>query len=36
MTETEVLEFFTKGGQPRHEVEAMFQMARDAYRSKRA
>lgn len=33
MREAEVREFFEKGGQPAHEVEAMFQLARDGYRA---
>ena len=33
MTEAEVWDFFEKGGQPSHEVEAMFGLAREAYRA---
>lgn len=36
MTETEVREFFEMGGQSSSDVEAMFRMAREAYRSTHA
>lgn len=34
MTETKVRDFFEKGGQPSSDVEAMFRLAREAYRTK--
>jgi hypothetical protein len=36
MTETEVRECFEKGGQPASDVEAMFRLAREAYRATHA